>query len=77
VLFAKYQEIGGKWSVLCQYFQNRSLHSVKNRWNSVVRKLHALGLNVNSLRDFQHGANLITPAVHPEAAPSPGGREIQ
>jgi hypothetical protein len=77
LLFTKHQEIGGKWSVLCQYFENRSLNNVKNRWNSVVRKVRALRLNENSLQDFLHGANLITPVAISNGAPSSDEREIQ
>jgi hypothetical protein len=76
LLFAKYGEVGGKWSVLCQFFENRSLNNVKNRWNSVTRKVHALKLDANSLGDFLYCANLITQPTTPERLSSPSEREI-
>jgi hypothetical protein len=62
LLFAKYHEIGGRWSVLCQFFSRRTLNNVKNRWNSVMRKLRAIGLNADSERDFLYCGELISRA---------------
>jgi hypothetical protein len=62
LLFTKYNEIGNKWSVLVGFFEHRSLNNVKNRWNSVVRKAQALGLDEQSERDFLYCADLITRA---------------
>jgi hypothetical protein len=60
LLFAKYHEIGGRWSVLCHFFSNRTLNNVKNRWNSVMRKLRAIGLDPDSEKDFIDCGELIS-----------------
>jgi hypothetical protein len=62
LLFAKYHEIGGRWSVLCQFFSSRTLNNVKNRWNSLMRKLRAIGLDADSEKDFLYCGELISRA---------------
>ncbi|KAK8886692.1 hypothetical protein M9Y10_042159 [Tritrichomonas musculus] len=37
-LYKKYQEIGPKWTVIHQFFKNRSPNSLKNRWNYFVSR---------------------------------------
>jgi hypothetical protein len=61
LLLTKYRELGPRWTVIRQFFNNRSVNNVKNRWNSVTRKIRALALNERSERDFLHCARLITP----------------
>jgi hypothetical protein len=77
LLLSKHREIGGKWSVLCQFFQSRSLNNVKNRWNSVIRKVRAFNMDENSDRDFLYCAYLITQAVSPFGEPGPEGPPFQ
>jgi hypothetical protein len=60
LLLAKYRDFGPRWSILCKFFTNRSLNNIKNRWNSVVRKARASGLDENSEPDFLHCGSLIT-----------------
>jgi hypothetical protein len=67
-LVAKYREIGGQWSKLCCYFNNRSLNNVKNRWNSVIRKVRALGMDEASDQDWLRCAGLMS-------QPAPSARE--
>jgi 23S rRNA U2552 (ribose-2'-O)-methylase RlmE/FtsJ len=73
LLLAKYRELGPRWSALCQFFENRSLNNIKNRWNSVVRKIKATGLDERSEEDFLRCAKLITQqsAVEPQRPPLP------
>jgi hypothetical protein len=72
LLLTKYREIGGKWSKLCEYFRNRSLNNVKNRWNSVIRKVRALGMNESSDFDWLRCAGLVTqPSQNAEDLASP------
>ena len=63
LLFNLFQELGPKWSVMCQHFQNRSLNNIKNRWHSVTRKVRAAKLSENSAEDFMYCASLITQQV--------------
>ena len=60
LLLRKYREIGPKWSQLCQYFENRTLNNVKNRWNSVIRKVRTWKLDEQSEKDFLYCAKMIT-----------------
>jgi hypothetical protein len=52
---------GEHWSVICQFFDGRSVNNVNNRWNSVIRKIRAQGLDEASERHFLQCARLITP----------------
>jgi hypothetical protein len=63
LLLKKHHEIGGKWCVLCKFFQNRSLNNIKNRWNSVIRKVRAFNMDENCDTDFLYCAHLITQSV--------------
>ena len=60
ILFLKYKEYGSKWSILCKFLKDRTLDNVRNRWNSVIRKVRSLRLNENSEEDFFYCARLIT-----------------
>jgi hypothetical protein len=74
VLLAKYRELGPKWSILCQSFENRSLNNVKNRWNSVIRKVRASDLDEYSEADFVQCGRLITQQTIGVAARDPDRR---
>jgi hypothetical protein len=60
LLLVKFRELGPHWCALCEFFEHRSLNNVKNRWNSVMRKVRALDLDEGSEQDFLHCAKLIT-----------------
>jgi hypothetical protein len=77
LLLAKFRELGPRWCALCQFFENRSLNNVKNRWNSVIRKVRATGLDESSEQDFLHCAKLITQQTifDPNAAQAPETEE--
>jgi hypothetical protein len=62
LLLSKYREIGGKWSMLCPFFRNRSLNNVKNRWNTIIRKVRAFGMDETSDHDWLRCAGLINHA---------------
>jgi hypothetical protein len=68
LLLTKYRDLGSKWSILCQFFENRSLNNVKNRWNSVIRKVRASNLDDTSDEDFLQCARLITQQTTQAAA---------
>jgi hypothetical protein len=63
LLFDKVRRLGRKSASLCPYFENRTPSNVKNRWNSVMRKLRALKLDERSEKDFLYCARLITRAT--------------
>jgi hypothetical protein len=72
LLLAKCRDIGGKWSIICQYFHHRTLNNVKNRWYTVVRKVRALGLDETSDSDWLACARLITGTRPLVSTDSPG-----
>ena len=49
LLYLKYQEYGPKWTVIKEFFKNRSPNSIKNRWNYFVSRTspHSFMSNVN------------------------------
>jgi hypothetical protein len=60
LLLDKYLELGPRWTVLCQFFENRSFNNVKNRWNSVIRKMQVVRLTMVFEQDFLYCAGLVT-----------------
>jgi hypothetical protein len=60
LLFRNVKELGCKWTLLCAFFQDRTPINIKNRWNSVIRKIQATLLDETSESDFLHCAGLIT-----------------
>jgi hypothetical protein len=60
MLVQKVREFGCQWSVIRQFFNDRTLNNITNRWNSVIRKVKASHLNETSEHDFLHCAKLIT-----------------
>ena len=52
LLFLKVKKYGKKWELLVRFFPTRSRNNIKNRYNTIVRKGHGLGLEVSTLEGF-------------------------
>jgi hypothetical protein len=70
LLFEKARGLGRKSTVICQYFENRTSSNVKNRWNSIMRKMRSLKMDETSEKDFLHCARLITRQPMPGQTPA-------
>jgi hypothetical protein len=79
LLFDLVQTHGPKWGSLASFFCNRTQNNVKNRWNTVIRKAKALGLDPVDRKCFiQTGTKIACRATRPSfegaeqtALPSP------
>jgi hypothetical protein len=52
LLFDVVRTHGPKWGTLVGFFCNRTQHNIKNRWNTIVRKAKALGLEASDRTGF-------------------------
>lgn len=43
---------GTKWSEFIKYFQGRTVNSMKNRYNTVIRRVRARNMDENSKEDY-------------------------
>lgn len=59
LLYQKYGEYGPKWYLLSEFFNNRTLNNIKNRWNTIYRKSNMLGMNLLQESDFLICAKLV------------------
>jgi hypothetical protein len=60
LLFDLLQTNGPRWGSIMGFFLNRTQNNIKNRWNTVLRKARALGLDPNGRRSFIEAGQKIT-----------------
>jgi hypothetical protein len=60
LLFDVFQSHGPRWGSIVGFFLNRTQNNIKNRYNTVVRKARALGLDYNTRKTFIEAGQKIT-----------------
>jgi hypothetical protein len=75
LLFDVVRTHGPKWGTLVGFFCNRTQNNIKNRWNTIVRKAKALGLEVSDRKNFLEAGHKI--ASRSTRTHFEYGREVQ
>ena len=60
LLVRKVLECGSKWSVIRSFFGNRTVNNIKNRWNTVMRRLKTRKPGPNFEEDFIRCAQFLS-----------------
>jgi hypothetical protein len=82
LLFDLMQTHGPKWGAIVGFFCNRTQNNIKNRWNTIVRKAKALGLDpVNRKAFIETGQKIACRAVrqtfdNPKEVPHPSPQQL-
>ena len=58
LLLRKVQEFGSKWAKIRGWFGNRTVNNIKNRWNTVIRRLRAKRNDLSFEEEFLRSAQL-------------------
>lgn len=60
LLVRKVLECGSKWSTIRSFFGNRTVNNIKNRWNTVLRRLKTREPTSNFEEDFLRCAQFLS-----------------
>lgn len=78
LLVQKVQEYGCKWAEIRQFFGNRTVNNIKNRWNTVIRRLKSRPATSSFEEDFVRCAQFrdtghysMAVETEPEICPDP------